>query len=128
VVYEVFAVAVPVAHFAFVTVLVGGAFVVHRSPRQWKLHLPAVIAMTTVTAVGMSCPLTVLERRARQGAGWDTYDSGFVSHYFVEPWHPSGITPSIRLAIIAIWLVPNVVAYIAVVRWVRRRSPVPTVI
>ena len=125
--YEVFAVAVPVAHFAFVAVLVGGAFVVYRSPRQWKLHLPAVIAMSTVTAIGVSCPLTVLERQARQGAGWKTYDSGFISHYLVEPWHPGGITPPIRLAIIAIWLLPNVVAYIAVVRWARRRSLLSTI-
>lgn len=122
-----FAVAVPVAHFAFVAVLVGGAFVVYRCPHQWKLHLPAVLAMSVVTGVGMSCPLTVLERRARQGAGWNTYDSGFISHYLVEPWHPAGITPPIRLAIIAIWLVPNIVAYVAVVRWVRRRSLVSTV-
>jgi hypothetical protein len=121
-VYEVFAVTVPVAHFAFVAVLVGGAFVVYRSPRQWKLHLPAVVAMSTVTAIGVSCPLTVLELWARQGAGWNTYDGGFISHYLVEPWHPAGITPPIRLAIIAIWLVPNVVAYVAVLRWARRRS------
>jgi hypothetical protein len=126
VLYEAFAVAVPVAHFAFVAVLVGGAFVVYRAPRQWKLHLPAVVAMTTVTAVGISCPLTELELLARDGAGWETYDNGFVSHYLVEPWHPAGITPPIRLAIIAIWLVPNVIAYIGVLRWVRQRSPVST--
>jgi hypothetical protein len=126
VLYEVLAVAVPVAHFAFVAVLVGGAFVVLRWPRQWKLHLPAVVAMSTVTAIGASCPLTVLERRARHGAGWETYDSGFIAHYLVEPWHPAGITAPIRLAIVAIWVVPNVVAYIAVVRWLsasRARSP-----
>jgi hypothetical protein len=127
VLYDVFAVAVPLAHFAFVAVLVGGAFVVYRFPHQWKLHLPAVIAMSTVTAIGVSCPLTVLELRARQGAGWKTYDSGFISHYLVEPWHPAGITPPIRLAIIAIWVVPNAVAYIAVLRWARRRAVPATV-
>jgi hypothetical protein len=127
VLYEVLAVAVPLVHFAFVVVLVGGAFVVYRRPRRWKLHLPAVLAMTAVTGVGVSCPLTVLETRLRQSAGWDAYDAGFISHYLVEPWHPSGITSPIRVAIIAIWLVPNVIAYIAVLRWLRPRSPVGAV-
>lgn len=125
--YEVLAVAVPLVHVAFVVVLVGGAVVVYRDPSRWTLHLPAVIAMTAVTSVGASCPLTVLETRVRQAAGWDTYDTGFVSHYLVEPWHPSGITAPIRVAITAIWLVPNVIAYITVLRWRRHRSRLPAV-
>jgi hypothetical protein len=83
------------------------------------LHLPAVVAMITVTGLGVACPLTVLESHARRAAGWATYDGGFISHYLIEPWHPAGITAPIRLAIIASWLVPNVVAYVAVVRWSR---------
>src|SRR5262245_61851184 len=77
--------------------------------------------MTAVTSVGADCPLTVLEHHVRVAAGWKPYETGFVSHCLVEPWHPAGITPPIRVAIIAIWLVPNVVAYAIVVRWALQR-------
>ena len=118
---EVMAVAVPVVHFAFVVVLVGGAFVVMRHPRWWKVHLPAVLAMAAVASVGADCPLTDLEAHFRERAGWAPYDTGFISHYLVEPWHPAGITTPIRFGIIAIWLVPNVLAYVVVVRWALHR-------
>jgi hypothetical protein len=123
---QVLAVSVPVIHFAFVVVLVGGAFVVWRHPRLWKIHLPAVIAMTAVAAAGADCPLTDLEDHFRERAGWPAHDSGFISHYLVEPWHPAGITPPIQIGIIAIWLVPNVIAYASVVRWARRRPATPS--
>lgn len=115
------AVVVPLLHCAFVAVLVGGAFLVWRHPSWWKVHLPAVVAMMAVTSVGADCPLTVWENDFRERAGWDRYDTGFISHYFVEPWHPAGITPSIRAAIIAIWIIPNVIAYSAVIWWVFHR-------
>lgn len=124
-VYGALAVIVVMLHFAFVLVLVGGAFVVYRHPRWWKVHLPAVVAMTVVTSLGADCPLTVLETRFRERASWDTYQNGFIDHYLVEPWHPAGITPPIRLAIIAIWIVPNLVAYLAVIRWARHRPATP---
>lgn len=114
------AVSTALLHLAFVVVLVGGAFVVGRRPWLWKVHLPAVLAMTAVTTAGADCPLTVLENHFRERAGWQPYERGFIAHYLVEPWHPSGITPTIRLGIIAIWLVPNLLAYLAVVRWARR--------
>jgi hypothetical protein len=123
VLYEPLAVSVALLHFAFIVVLVGGALAVWRHPRHWKLHLPAVAAMTAVTGFGAACPLTVLELGLREQAGWDTYEGGFVEHYLIDPWHPSGITLPIRVAVIAIWLVPNVVAYLGVVRWLRRSIP-----
>jgi hypothetical protein len=118
---QVLAVAVPLIHFAFVVVLVGGAFVVWRHPRLWKVHLPAVLAMTAVAAAGADCPLTDLEDHFRERAGWPPHNTGFISHYLVEPWHPAGITTPIKIGIIAIWVVPNVIAYASVVRWAHHR-------
>jgi hypothetical protein len=123
---QVLAVAVPVVHFAFVVVLIGGAFVVMRHPRLWKVHLPLVLAMTAVASVGADCPLTTLEDRFRERAGWPPHRTGFISHYLVEPWHPAGVTTPIRIGIIAIWVIPNVVAYVGVVRWARHRTPAPS--
>ena len=71
----------------------------------------------------MDCPLTELEDRFRERAGWPPHETGFISHYLVEPWHPAGINTPIRLGIMAISLVPNILAYTVVVRWARHRAP-----
>jgi hypothetical protein len=104
------------AHLAFIIALVGGAFAVWRRPGFWRLHLPVVVAMATVSLLGADCPLTVLENFFRERGGWDAYDGGFISHYLVEPLNPEGITSTIRAGIILAWIVPNVVAYMLVVR------------
>jgi hypothetical protein len=105
------AVGMAAVHGAFVVVLVGGAVVVLRDPRAWRLHVPAIVAMATVAGAGADCPMTVLEARFRARAGWPRHETGFISHYLIEPWHPAGITRSIRAAIIAAWILPNVTAY-----------------
>ena len=105
------AVAMAAVHGAFVVVLVGGAVVVIRHPRAWRLHVPAIAAMATIAGAGADCPMTVLEARFRASAGWPRHETGFISHYLIEPWHPAGITRSIRAAIIAAWILPNVTAY-----------------
>jgi len=118
------AVGMAAVHGAFVVVLVGGAVVVLRDPRAWRLHVPAIVAMATVAGAGADCPMTVLEARFRARAGWSRHETGFISHYLIEPWHPAGITRSIRAAIIAAWILPNVTAYgvLARRRLARRRA------
>ncbi len=115
------AVGMAVVHGAFVVVLVGGAILVVRNPRAWRLHVPAIVCMTAVAGAGADCPMTTAEARFRARAGWPRHDTGFVSHYLIEPWHPAGITPRVRTGIIAAWIVPNVAAYGWLARrWVRR--------
>ncbi len=117
------AVAVALLHGLFVAVLVLGPVAVAWRPRLARLHLPAVLAMTAVTLTGSDCPLTTLEKHLRQAAGWGVYDTGFISHYLVEPWHPAGMTSGVRLLVIAAWIVPNVVGYaVAAARLGRRRD------
>ena len=66
-----------VVHGAFVLVLVGGAIVVVRNPRAWRLHVPTIVAMTAVSSIGDLCQMTVLEARFRARAGWASHESGF---------------------------------------------------
>jgi Protein of Unknown function (DUF2784) len=108
--YEALSYGTALTHLAFVVLLVGGAFVVHRRPSFAWFHLPLVVAMAVVSFAGADCPLTTLESYFRERAGWQPHGNGFVSTYLVEPWHPEGITPGIRVLIILIWIVPNVVA------------------
>jgi Protein of Unknown function (DUF2784) len=120
VLYRALAYGTALSHLAFVVALVGGAWWVARRPERWKLHLPVVVAMATVSLAGADCPLTVLENHFRELGGWERYGSGFISHYLVEPLHPAGITPAVRALIIALWVVPNALAYAVVVRDRRR--------
>jgi len=106
----------PVAHGLFVAVLICGALQVVRRPRFAKIHLPLVAAMSAVAGTGSDCPLTVIEQNARERAGLERHPTGFVSHYLVEPFHPAGITPAIRKALIAAWVIPNLVGYAAAIR------------
>jgi hypothetical protein len=121
--YRALAVATAFLHFAYIVVLVGGAYVVWRRPRFWRVHILAVIAMVIVRGLGHDCPLTWLENRFRVRGGWDSYEpQGFISHYLVRPWHPSGINLGINAAIAAIWIVPNVLVYGSLVRRWRQRN------
>jgi hypothetical protein len=119
--YEALSYGTALTHLVFVVVLVGGSFLVYRRPSRWRFHLPAVVVMAIVAIAGADCPLTKLEGHFRERAGWQPHENGFVSTYLVEPWHPEGITPGIRLLIILIWIVPNVLAY-SLVLGSRRRQ------
>ena len=111
------AVGMAVFHGAFVVALVGGGILVVRNPRAWRLHAVTIACTTAVAAARADCPMTVLEARFRERAGWTPHETGFISHYLIEPWHPAGITRPVRLGIIAAWIVPNMAAY----GWIARR-------
>jgi hypothetical protein len=92
--------AVALAHLAFVVFLVCGGPLSLRWRRLLPLHL-----------TGLACPLTGLEKDLLERSGRGAYRHGFVEHHLVEPIHPSGASPTVTLVLIAIWLVPTLVAY-----------------
>ena len=114
--YRFLARATPVAHATFVAILVGGAAVVARKPRFARLHLPLLAAMAAVAGTHSDCPLTVLEQHARDRSGLPRHDTGFVDHYMVRPLYPKGITRPVQAALIAAWILPNVIGYAKAIR------------
>ncbi len=115
---------VAVTHLAAIAVTVTGGLLSWRWPRFVRLHIPVAVAIAVVNAVGAKCPLTELELHLRQSVGEHPYTGGFISHYLVEPVHPAGVTPGVRLTIYAIAIIPNVVAYTVLFRRhaIRRRA------
>ena len=100
-----------VTHLAFIAFLVVGGLLARRMPRLIKWHLGAIGATVAINLTGSECPLTVWEKHFLTQAGREPYESGFISHYLVEPIYPAGIDGRVNLMILAAWMVPTAFAY-----------------
>ncbi|MDP8992852.1 MAG: DUF2784 domain-containing protein [Actinomycetota bacterium] len=91
--YRSLAHLVVVAHVAFMVFVGVGALLAWRSPRLVGLHLPALLWGVGTITVGLSCPLTAVEKHLRRLAGAEDYRGGFVDHYVEGVLYPAGLTP-----------------------------------
>ena len=81
---------VAAVQFAFIGYIVIGGFLAVRWPRTSWLHIPAVVWVVGF-ALNLRCPLTELERWARDRAGMGPLSpEGFIEHYITGPWYPAG--------------------------------------
>ena len=103
--------AVAVTHFAFIAFLVAGGPLSRRFVRIRPAHIAAIAATVAINLTGSDCPLTALETRLLRASGRVPYERGFISHYLVEPLHPSGIDGRVNLILLAVWIVPTAIAY-----------------
>ncbi len=88
-VYRLAADGVLLLHLAFVLFVVGGGFLVRRTPRLAWLHLPAAAWGAVVEFAGWVCPLTPLEHFLRQRGETANYDEDFITHYLLSILYPS---------------------------------------
>lgn len=109
---------VVLVHFAFIVLVMGGAFLVlHRRGWAW-LHVPAVAWGAYIELTGAICPLTPLEQSLRIRAGESGYQGGFIEHYVLPVLYPSGLTPGIQIGLGVLVVAVNVALY----TWVWRRQ------
>lgn len=108
--------AVVAAHLAVILTMLTGGLLAWRWPRLVRVHAPVAISILALNLANSDCPLTALELWLRERGGRPAYSGGFVSHYLVQPWHPHGVTPAVRLAVYAIAVGPNLVAYAVLCR------------
>jgi len=102
---------VALTHFAFVGFLITGGPVSRRFPRVRPAHIATIAITAAINLTGSDCPLTVLEMHLLRASGRVPYDTGFISHYFVEPFHPSGINGRVNLVLLSAWMIPTALAY-----------------
>ena len=100
-----------VTHLAFIAFLIAGGPLARRMPKLIKWHLGAIGVTAAINLAGAECPLTVWEKHFLAQAGREPYESGFISHYLVEPIYPAGIDGRVNLMILAAWMVPTGFAY-----------------
>jgi hypothetical protein len=106
-----------IVHFAFLTFVVGGGFLVRRY--RWLIvpHLLALAWGIYVEAMpGMLCPLTPLENHFARLAGAEGYEGGYIEHYLVPIIYPDGLTPTAQRWLAMALIAVNVIAY----TWPRR--------
>ena len=79
--YRILADGVVIVHLAFIMFVAVGAVLAWRWPLLVWAHLPAVGWGVAAVTVGVTCPLTPLEKGLRRLAGEEGYRGGFVDHY-----------------------------------------------
>ena len=94
--YRLLADVVVVTHFGFILFVGVGGLLVWRRPRLVWLHAPAVMWAVAIVAVGVPCPLTVLENQLRRMGGEPVYRGGFVDHYIEDVIYPHRFTPLLQ--------------------------------
>ena len=111
---------VAASHLGYIVFLLVGGFMARRWPKLTKWHLGAIGAAGVVNITGSDCPLTVWEKWFLRHAGQEPYETGFISHYLVEPVYPPGINGRVNFVILVTLTVPITISY-----W-RMRMPGPT--
>jgi hypothetical protein len=92
-------------HFAFIGYLVVGGFIARWWPRTIWLHIPVVLWGIGSVALGLTCPVTDLERWARARAGMDALPpDGFIAHYITGVLYPASLTTAVQVIVAAIVL------------------------
>ena len=103
--------AVALTHMAIVGFLIAGGLLARRFPRLRPAHLATIAIIVGVNLTDSDCPLTMLEMKLLRADGRVPYDTGFISHYFVEPFHPAGINGRVNLVLLCVWMIPTAFAY-----------------
>jgi len=118
--YQLIAETVMVSHFLFVLFVVFGLLlIVAGGIRRWRwvrnkafriVHLGAILIVVLQSWLGMVCPLTHIENWARNAAGEQPYDGGFIAHwverllYFDAPGWVFGVAYTLfGAAVVAAW-------------------------
>jgi hypothetical protein len=116
VLYKLLADLTVVVHLGFVGFVAVGGFVAARYPAVLFAHIPAVIWALGIVAVGWPCPLTGLENWARERAGSEAYEGGFIDRYLTGVLYPAEYERAAQ-ALVAVAVVASYVTLA-----VRRRS------
>lgn len=110
-VWSLLASAVLALHLAFIVFALGGGLLVARRPWLAWVHVPTLAWAALIEFFGGICPLTPLEVWLLRRAGETGYEGGFVEHYLFALIYPDGLARWHQVALGAIVLLVNAVAY-----------------
>jgi hypothetical protein len=87
------------AHFAFLAFGVFGGFLAWRWPRLLWLQVVSAGWLLVIVVARLSCPLTWLEDRGREGAGLAPRAGGFLDNHVAGVFYPHGYEWAARLTV-----------------------------
>ena len=119
-VYRALADFVLALHLLFILFVIAGGLCALRWRWAPLIHLPAALWGVSIEVSGGICPLTPLENQLRLTAGEQGYSGSFIEHYLLPLIYPSGLTPSVQLALAAVVVLANVATYAFV--WTRMKG------
>jgi hypothetical protein len=94
-----------VVHLAFLVYLALGGFLARRHPRTLALHVAVVAWGAGSVLLGYDCPLTGVERWARERAGRAPLaEGGFIDHYLTGVVYPERFLAAAQLLVAALVL------------------------
>lgn len=98
--YQIVVAVTMFAHFAFMFYLVVGGFLALRWRWSFWLHVPVVAWGVAITALNLDCPLTWLERWARERGGMSPLPpEGFVAHYITGVLYPVNWLDAVQVGV-----------------------------
>jgi hypothetical protein len=105
-VFDLVVLVVLVVHLAFLVYLALGGFLARRHPRTLVLHVAVVAWGAGSVVLGYRCPLTGVERWARERAGRAPLaEGGFIEHYLTGVVYPERFLVPLQLLVAALVLV-----------------------
>ena len=117
---DVLADGVVLLHFAFVVYIAIGGFIAWRWPHTLYAHLGAVAWGIGIVVLGLSCPLTFVERALRGDAAGTP---GFIDRYVENVLYPEEYTPLLRGFMVFLVAVSYAGLAARQLGWPRRRAP-----
>jgi hypothetical protein len=124
VLYEAVADAAVATHFGFLALGILGGFVAWRWLWVLWFQVAAAAWLVLVVAASLPCPLTWVEDRARERAGWPPQTGGFLDNHVAGVFYPHGHERTAQ--IVAALVVLSSWAGLLVVRRRRRRADNPS--
>lgn len=100
------AISIALAHGLLAVSIIVGAPLAARRPRLMRLYLVMLVPTAAVNLFQLPCPLTVWEKHFWRLAGETPYRGGFISNYFVKPFHSPGLSPgdeTVLLVAVVVW-------------------------
>ncbi|MBS2536534.1 DUF2784 domain-containing protein [Catenulispora sp. NF23] len=91
-------------HYSFVAFVVVGGYLALRWPRVFYVHATAVVWLG-VNALGVKCPLTLIENWCRERLGEPGIPQGFIATHITGVLYPSNLEWLFR------WLVVLAIAF-----------------
>ncbi|MEU7902031.1 DUF2784 domain-containing protein [Actinoplanes sp. NPDC049118] len=102
--YRILIAAAVCAHFAFLAFGIFGGFLAWYRPRLIWLQVLSATWLLVIVVTEMTCPLTWLEDRGREGAGLAPLEGGFLDNHVEGVFYPHGYEWAARIVVAVIIL------------------------